>query len=108
MVGPALLSLPHGICLVKPSAGSESSRCQLPVAGPSSWYGHLVADQPLTAASNMTEAHVERQSSAIAALQSVDVETIFDKVRHPEVVPAMFVDFASDRRAQLCFTGVAG
>ena len=30
----------------------------------------------------MTEAHVERQSSAIAALQSVDVETIFDKVCH--------------------------
>ena len=43
----------------------------------------MVADQLNTAASIMTEAHVERQPSAIAALHSVDVETIFDKVVQP-------------------------
>ena len=47
----------------------------------------------------MTEAHVERQSSAIAALQSVDVETIFDKVRWPKAISALFVEFAFARRA---------
>ena len=66
----------------------------------------MVVDQLLTAARIMTEAHVERQSSAIAALQSVDVETIFDKVRQPEAISAMFVDFASARRAPLCFVAL--